>query len=60
MLEEDAFLLAWVALNQYGLRRDKWQAFMNGPAGAFESQICWDLLLLSQCSVGLIDRSNDG
>jgi len=39
VLEEDAFLLAWVALNQYGLRRDKWQAFMNGPAWAFKSQI---------------------
>ena len=60
VLEEDAFLLAWVALNQYGLRRDEWRAFMNGPAWAFKSQIRWDFILLSQCSVGLIDRSNDG
>ena len=60
MLEEKAFLLAWVTFNQYGLRRDKWQAFMNVPAWAFKSQIRWDLILLSQCSVGLIDRSNDG
>jgi hypothetical protein len=37
LLEEDAFLHAKVALNQYGLRRDKWRAFMNGPAWAFEN-----------------------